>query len=117
MENITLVIEIDKSCITELNSYKYCGNQFFTEHLESIKTKLLKSIPNLYKTRYYLNENALYYISNPFLTSHVRYNLFSLVRVNTSKFIEINRLINRAFTIRCINFKYLKENVDKVEIT
>ena len=103
----------------KVNSYKYLGITIdnslnWTEHIEGLKSKLLKSIAILYKTRYYLNQNSMYYIFNSLLMSHVRYGLLCWGRANKSKINEINRLINRA--IRCIHFKNWKENVSNIKL-
>ena len=42
----------------------------WSEHIETPKTKLLKSIGVLYKTRYYLNEKSLHLIFNSLFMSH-----------------------------------------------
>ena len=115
-KNIILDIKIDKSFIKKVNSYKYSGittdnNLNSTEHIDSLKTKLLKSIAILCKTRYYLNEKALYHIFSSLLMSHVRYGLLYWGRASKGKINEINRLINGA--IRCIHFKNCKEMVVK----
>ena len=87
------------------------SNLNWTENIESFKTKLLKSIVNLYKTRYYLNVNALYYVFNSLLMSHIRYGLPYWGRVNKNKINNI-KLMNKA--IRCIYFKNWKENVSRI---
>ena len=79
-KNKILDIKIYKSFIKKLNSYKYLGikidsNLNWIEHIEGLKNKLLKSIAILYKTKYYFNENALYYIFSSLLMSHIRYGL------------------------------------------
>ena len=58
-KNIILIIEIDNSFTKKVNSYKYWGitidsNLNWTEHMESLRNKLLKSIAILYETKYYL---------------------------------------------------------------
>ena len=63
-----------------VKSYKYLGviiynNLSWAEHIEIAKSKLLKTIGVLYKTRYFLNENSLYLIFNSLFMSHIRFGL------------------------------------------
>ena len=49
-----------KTSILKVENYKYLGvkiDSFFiwSDHIEAVKTKLLKKIGTLYKTRYFLN--------------------------------------------------------------
>ena len=118
-KKINFDIIIGSSTIKKVNNYKYLGvtidsNLNWSEHIEALKTKLLKTIGILYKTRYYLNQNSLYYIFNSLLMSHVRYGLLCWGRASRTKINEINKLINRA--IRCIHFKSWKESVSSIKI-
>ena len=118
-KNINLDIKIGNSTIKKVNNYKYLGvtidsNLKWSEHIEALKTKLLRTIGILYKTRYYLNQNSLYYIFNSLLMSHVRYGLLCWGRASRTKITEINKLINRA--IRCIHFKNWNENISSIKI-
>ena len=77
-KNISLDIKIRDLTISKVNNYKYFGVMIdsslnWSNHIETLKTKLLKTIGILYKPRYYLNQNSLYYIFNSLLMSHVRY--------------------------------------------
>ena len=51
----------------KVKNYKYLGftidsNLSFSDHIEAVKTKLLKTIGILYKTRYFLNQNSWCYV-------------------------------------------------------
>ena len=63
-KNINLDIKIGNSTISKVNNYKYLGvtidsNLKWSNHIKTLKTKLLKTIGILYKTQYYLNQNSL----------------------------------------------------------
>ena len=51
------------------------SNLNWSGHIEAVKTNLFKTIGILYKTRYFLNQNSLYYIFKSHLISHVKYGL------------------------------------------
>ena len=58
-----LDIKIGNSSILKVENYKYLGvtidsNLNWYDHIEAVKTKLLKTIGILYKTRYFLNRNS-----------------------------------------------------------
>ena len=119
-KNKNLDIKIGSSTISNVNSFKYLGvtidsNLNWSNHIETLKTKLLKTIGILYKTRYYLNQNSLYYIFISLLMSHVRYGLLCWGRASRTKISEINKLVNRA--VRCIHFKSWKENISSIKIS
>ena len=109
-KNIDLTVKIGKTVIKKTNSYKYLGinidrNLNWSEHIETIKTKLQKTLGVLYKTRHFLNEKALYLIFNSLFMSNVRYGLLCWGRANKKCINDINVLINRS--LRCIhNMKY-----------
>ena len=68
-KNIDVNVNIGKTVITNTNSYKYLGiitdrNLKWSEHIETIKTKVQKTLGILYKTRHFLNEKALHLIFN-----------------------------------------------------
>ena len=57
-KNINFNVKIGKTVIQMINSYKYLGiiidsNLNWSEHIESIKTKLQKTLGVLYKTRHF----------------------------------------------------------------
>ena len=114
-----LDIKIGNSSILKVENYKYLGvtidsNLNWYDHIEAVKTKLLKTIGILYKTRHFLNQNSLYYIFNSLLMSHVRYGLLCWGRASKTKITEIDKLINRA--LRCIHFKGWNESVKSIKI-
>ena len=80
-----------------------------------VKSKLLKEIGVLYKTRYFLNEQYLHLIFNSLFKSHIRYGLLFWVRTNRKKINEINVLISKA--LRCILYKKYNECVSNFKIT
>ena len=119
-KNLNFEVKIGKTAVKMVKSYKYLGviidnNLNWTEHIEMVKSKLLKAIGVLYKTRYFLNENSLYLIFNSLFMSHIRYGLLCWGRTNKTKTNEINVLINKA--IRCIHFKKYNESVSNLKIT
>ena len=78
----SLDIKIGNSSILKVENYKYLGvtidsNLKWSDHIEAVKTKLTKhTVGTLYKTRYFLNQNSLYYIFYSLLMSKdVRYGL------------------------------------------
>ena len=78
---IYLNVKIGKTVITKTNSYKYLGiiidrNLTWTYHIDTIKTKLQKTLGVLYKMRHLINEKALYLIFNSLFMSNVIYSLF-----------------------------------------
>ena len=107
-KNTNLDINIGKSSVKKVENYKYLGvtidsNLNWSDHIEVVKIKLLKTVGILYKTRFFLNQNSLYYIFNLHLMSHVRYGLLCWVRASKTKITLIDKLINRA--LRCIILK------------
>ena len=75
-KNIDLNVKIGKTDIKKTNNYKYLGinidkNLNWSEQIETIKTKLQKTLGVLYKTRHFLNEKALYLLFN--ITSAWKY--------------------------------------------
>ena len=101
-KNTSLQIKIGNTSILKVENYKCLGftidsNLNWSDHIEAVKTKLLKTIGILYKTRYFLNQNSLYYIFNSLLMSHVRYGLLCWGRASKTKITEIDKLINIAF--------------------
>ena len=50
-------------------------NLSWSEHIETIKLKLQKTLGVLHKTRHFLNENTLYLIFNSLFVSSIRYGL------------------------------------------
>ena len=64
-KNIDLNVKIGETDIKKTTSYKYLRinidrNLNWSEHIETIKTKLQKTLGVLYKTKHFLNEKALY---------------------------------------------------------
>ena len=119
-KNINFDVIIDKTIIKKVYSYKYLGviiddNLNLSEHIETLKNKLLKTIGVLYKTRYYLNEKSLYLIFNSLFMSHVKYGLLCWGRANAGKISEIDKLINRA--LRCMHFKKWNESIRSIKTT
>ena len=119
-KNINFDVIIDKTIIKKVYSYKYLGviiddNLNWSEHIETLKNKLLKTIGVLYKTRYYLNEKSLYLIFNSLFMSHVKYGLLCWGRANAGKISEIDKLINRA--LRCMHFKKWNESIRSIKTT
>ena len=119
LNNINFDVKIGKTIVKKVDSYKYLGviiysNLNWSEHVETIKTKLLKTIGISYKTKYFQNEQSLYLIYNSLFMGHVRYGLLCWDRTNKTKIREINVLINRA--IKCIHFKGYNESVSKLKI-
>ena len=88
-------------------------NLKWSEHIETIKTKLQKTLGILYKTRHFLNEKALYLIFNSLLMSNVRYRLLCWGRANKKCINDINVLINRA--LRCIHYKKYDDSVRELK--
>ena len=89
-KNLNFEVKIGKTAVKMVKSYKYLGviidnNLNWTEHIEMVKSKLLKAIGVLYKTRYFLNENSLYLIFNSLFMSHIRYGLLCWGRTNKTK--------------------------------
>ena len=118
-KNTNLHIKIGNTSILKVENYKYLGftidsNLNWSDHIDAVKTKLLKTIGILYKTRYFLNQNSLYYIFNSLLMSHVRYGLLCWGRASKTKITEIDKLINRA--LRCIHSKDRNESVKSIKI-
>ena len=79
-KNIIFDVKIGKTNVKKVDSYRYVGviidnNIKRSEHVESIKTKLLKIIGGFYKTRYFLNEKSLYLIFDSLFISHIRHGL------------------------------------------
>ena len=117
-KNIDLNVKIGKTDIKKTNSYKYLGinidrNLNWSEHIETIKTKLQKTLGVLYKTRHFLNEKALYLLFNSLLMSNVRYGLLCWGRVNKKCINDINVLINRE--LRCIHYMKYDDSVRKLK--
>ena len=117
-KNIDLNVKIGKTDIKKTNSYKYLGinidrNLNWSEHIETIKTKLQKTLGVLYKTRHFLNEKALYLLFNSLLISNVRYGLLCWGRANKKCINDINVLINRA--LRCIHYMKYDDSVRKLK--
>ena len=88
-----LDIKIGNSSILKVENYKYLGvtidsNLNWYDHIEAVKTKLLKTIGILYKTRHFLNQNSLYYIFNSLLMSHIRYGLLCWDRASRTKLLR-----------------------------
>ena len=86
-KNINLNLKIGKTVIKSLKNYKYLGiiidcNLNWSEHVETVKTKLQKALGILYKTRHFLNEKSLYLIFNSLFMSNVRYGLLCYGRTN-----------------------------------
>ena len=101
-------------------NHKYLGviiddNLNWSEHIKTLKNKLLKTIGVLYKTRYYLNEKSLFLIFNSLFISHIKYGLLCWGRANAGKINEIDKLINRA--LRCMYFKKWDESIKSIKIT
>ena len=81
-KNKNLDIKIGNSTISKVNNYKYLGvktynNLNWSNHIETLKTKLLKAIGILYKTLYYLIQNSKYNIFISLLIYYVRYELLN----------------------------------------
>ena len=107
-KNTNLDINIGKSSVKKVENYKYLGvtidsNFNWSDHIEVVKIKLLKTVGILYTTRFFLNQNSLYYIFNLHLMSHVRYGLLCWGRASKTKITLIDKLINRA--LKLIHFK------------
>ena len=84
-----------------VNKYKHLGvtinsNLSWSNHIERLKTKILKTIGILYKTQYCLNQTSLYYFFNSLLMSYVSYGLLCWGSASRTKITEINKLVNRA---------------------
>ena len=119
-KNINFDVIIDKTIIKKVYNYKYLGviiddNLNWSEHIKTLKNKLLKTIGVLYKTRYYLNEKSLFLIFNSLFISHIKYGLLCWGRANAGKINEIDKLINRA--LRCMYFKKWDESIKSIKIT
>ena len=117
-KNIDLNVKIGKTDIKKTNNYKYLGinidkNLNWSEQIETIKTKLQKTLGVLYKTRHFLNEKALYLLFNSLLMSNIRYGLLCWGRANKKCINDINVLINRA--IRCIHYMKYDDSVKKLK--
>ena len=97
-KNIDFNVKTGKTVIKKTNIYKYLGlfidrNLNWSEHIETIKTKLQKKLGVLYKTRHLLNKKALYLIFNSLFMSNVRYGLLCWGRANRKCINDINVLI------------------------
>ena len=86
-------MEKRKPVVKMVKSFKYLGaiidkNLSWAEHIEIVKSKLLKAIGVLYKTRYFLNEK--YFILNFYslFMSHIRYGLLCWARTNKKKLMK-----------------------------
>lgn len=79
-----------------------------------VKSKLLKPIGVLYKTRYFLNKKFYTFFLIHFFMSHKRYGQSCSGRTN-KKVNEINLLINKALS--CIYCKKYKESVRNLKVT
>ena len=67
MKNISFDVKIGKTFVKYVDIYKYLGKVIdskinWPEHVDAIKTKLLKTIGVVYKTGYFVNEKSLYLI-------------------------------------------------------
>ena len=87
VKNIDLNVTIGKIFITETNSYKYLRitkdrNWTSTEHIDTLKNKVTKTLSVLYKARNFLTEKALYLVFNYLFMSNVRYGLLCWERAN-----------------------------------
>ena len=84
-KNINLDIKIGNSTISKVNNYKYLGVTIdsslnWSNNIETLKTKLLKTIGILYKTQYYSNQNSLFYIFNSLLRVMLDMDCFVVVK-------------------------------------
>ena len=118
-KNLNLNLKIGKTVIKNIKNYKYLGiiidcNLNWSEHVETVKTKLQKALGILYKTRHFLNEKSLYLIFNSLFMSHVRYGLLCYGRTNKQNLNDINVLMNKA--LRCIHHKKYDESVRKIRL-
>ena len=73
-----------------IKNYKYSGvildnSLNWAEHIEMLKSKLLKAVGVLYKTRYFLNEKPLYLILNSLFMSDIWYGLLCWGRTSKKK--------------------------------
>ena len=96
-------------------NYIYLGinidrNLNWSKQIETIKTKLQKTLVLLYKARHFLNEKALYLLFNSLLMSN---GLLCWGRANKKCINGINVLINRA--IRCIHYMKYDDSVKKLK--
>ena len=88
-------------------------NLTWTYHIDTIKTKLQKTLGVLYKMRHLINEKALYLIFNSLFMSNVIYSLFCWGRENKKCINDFNVLINRA--LRYIHYKKYDDSVRKIK--
>ena len=126
LDKLKLKMDNDKE-IEQVEQFKYLGiiidrKLNWKAHVQSIISKLSRTLGILYKVRYFLNKKLLLLLLNSLFLSHIRFGIICWGRCSTTVMRPISILLNKA--LRCINYGgyqdsstplYIKDNIIKVK--
>ena len=116
--NFNLTLQ-NGTTIEKVKQYRYLGliiddQLSWKPHINTLKSKLCKTLGILYKLRHFTNKRVLITIFNSLFLSHLNYGILCWGRAKKTFLEPIKILLNKA--LRCINFYNYTDSVSHLLI-